>query len=312
MDLQDNSFSTPGLEGYTGSIPLALPPVERLEPYVPAQPIARPDAVEVWGTSFSLLNMQQTVALADEIIRRGLPEYFITANLNYLMLTEQVPSLRAVNERAAAMLADGNPIVRRSRYTDKPLPERVAGADLIFELARLSAEKGYRLFLLGAAPGVADAAAEKLVKQFPALTIAGCYAPPFRPLRPEEQSQMLKHIRDVGTDILLVAFGQPKGELWIHEHLAELNVPLSIQLGASFDFLAGTARRAPRLWQQTGCEWLYRACSDPKRLMPRYAANAWFLLRCLWREVTGSKPATANPRATHPSKKHPTNHSASV
>ncbi len=312
MDPQFNSLSTPGLEGFTGSIPLVLPPVERPAPPESPQPVARPEVVAVWGTSFSRMTMQQTVAFADQIICRGVPEYFITANLNYLMLTEQVPSLHPVNERAAAMLADGNPIVRRSRFTDTPLPERVAGADLIVELARLSAEKGYRLFLLGAAPGVAQTAAEKLVEQFPSLKIAGCYAPPFRPLSPEEQSQMLQRIRDAGTDILLVAFGQPKGELWVHEHLAELNVPLSIQLGASFDFLAGTARRAPRLWQRIGCEWLYRACSDPRRLMPRYASNAWFLMRCLWRDISASKPLKDQTDRACSSTKHPTSHSASV
>ena len=285
------------LQGFTGSIPLVLPPVapiaaERLEP------VKRPDSVGVWGTPFSLLTMEQTIGLADEIIRRRVPEYFVTANLNYLMLTAEHPALREVNEQAAAVLADGFPIVRRSRYSDKPLPERVAGADLIVELAKLSAARGYRLFLLGASPGVAKVAAERLVQQFPSLMIAGCYSPPYRPLQAEEHSQMLRTIREAGTDILLVAFGQPKGELWIREHLTELDVPLSIQLGASFDFLAGTARRAPRLWQRLGCEWLYRAATDPSRLVPRYAANARFLLRCLWQDFNSKSPSIPATRDT--------------
>lgn len=235
------------------------------------------DKCQVWGTDFARLDMQQTLELAEQIIRRGHPEYFVTANLNYLMLTEQFPRLAEVNARSAAVLADGQPIVSRSRATKKPLPCRVAGADMIVELARLSADKGFRMFFLGAAPGVAQAAAAELSRRFPALQVAGCCSPPFRQLTTDEHRELLATIRAARTDILLVAFGQPKGELWIYDNLSQLHVPLSIQLGASFDFLAGTARRAPAVWQWLGAEWLYRALSDPRRLGPRYARNLLFL-----------------------------------
>jgi N-acetylglucosaminyldiphosphoundecaprenol N-acetyl-beta-D-mannosaminyltransferase len=134
---------------------------------------------------------------------------------------------------------------------------------------------------LGAAPGVALAAAESLKERFPALKIAGTYSPPFKQLNAAEHADMVARIHAAKPDILLVAFGQPKGECWIYDNLQELNVPLSIQLGASFDFLAGTAQRAPKIWQRFACEWLYRALSDPMRLIPRYASNAWFLARKL-------------------------------
>ncbi|QDV22612.1 WecB/TagA/CpsF family glycosyltransferase [Aureliella helgolandensis] len=238
-----------------------------------------PTKVPIWNGEFSLLNMTQTVALADAVIQAGHPEYFVTANLNYLMLTEEHPRLEEINRRSIAVLADGRPIVARSRVSETPLPERVAGADLIVELARLSAEKGYRIYFLGAAPGVAQTAAHKLQEQFPQLEVAGCYAPPFRPLTAAEHEQMLEQIREAKPDILLVAFGQPKGEMWIANNRETLGVPLSIQLGASFDFLAGTAKRAPLVWQKIGCEWLYRALSDPRRLGPRYLKNIAFLLR---------------------------------
>ena len=103
---------------------------------------------------------------------------------------------------------------------------------------------------------------------------------------------MLQRIRDARSDILLVAFGQPKGELWIAENLQELQVPLSIQLGASFDFLAGTARRAPRCWQWLGGEWLYRALSDPRRLGPRYARNILYLGKLRWADWWGQSQRT--------------------
>ncbi|MCR9293722.1 MAG: WecB/TagA/CpsF family glycosyltransferase [bacterium] len=252
------------------------------------QPVVHQQEVEtvsIWGTEFARCDMQATVRLVDTLVHHGAPSYLVTANLNYLMLTADLPQLHEVNRHAAAVLADGFPILLKSRFSSRPLPERVAGADLIVELARLSANRGYRMFFLGGSEGVARAAAARLVKQFPALQIAGCYAPPFRKLSAAEQADLFDRIRGAQPAILLVAFGQPKGELWIYEHHRQLGVPLSIQLGASFDFLAGQARRAPKAWQRLGCEWLYRALSDPKRLVPRYTRNACFLARVLLRDA---------------------------
>ena len=116
---------------------------------------------------------------------------------------------------------------------------------------------------------------------------AGCCAPPFRPLSEAEHHSLLNEIRSTKPDILLVAFRQPKGERWIFENHRALGVPLSIQLGASFDFLAGTARRAPSFVQTVGCEWLYRSLSEPRRLGPRYARNIAFLMRRLLCDATG-------------------------
>ncbi|MDX1929425.1 MAG: WecB/TagA/CpsF family glycosyltransferase [Pirellulaceae bacterium] len=243
------------------------------------------ETTDVWDTPFAVIDMQGTLKLADDIVRARRPEYFVTANLNYLMLVETCPQLVEINRRAAAVLADGNPIVWRSRLGVTPLPCRVAGSDLILELAKLSADRGYKIFLLGAAEGVAAKAAAELHSRNPQLQIAGTYSPPFRTLSSEETEDLLAQVNQSGADILLVAFGQPKGELWIYEHLSKLQVPLSIQLGASFDFLAGTAKRAPRVWQQLGLEWLYRALSDPKRLGPRYAANLSYLLRRMFADM---------------------------
>lgn len=246
-----------------------------------------PETTDVWATPFALVDMPGTLRLADDIVRARKPEYFVTANLNYLMLVESHPQLIEVNRRAAAVLADGQPIVLRSRCGLKPLPCRVAGSDLILELAQLCASRGYRMFLLGAAEGVAVRAAAELRSRNPQLQIVGTYSPPFRPLNSAETEDMIMQVNRSGADILLVAFGQPKGELWIYEHLPRLQVPLSIQLGASFDFLAGTVERAPEAWQRFGLEWLYRALRDPKRLGPRYAANIFYLLRRLTADARG-------------------------
>ena len=143
--------------------PLAEAPV--LDPALCAK-------TRVWGVDFARLTMDQTLQLAEHIIRAGRPEYFITANLNYLMLTANDPRLAEVNRRCCCILADGQPIVARSRWSAQPLPARVAGSDLIVQLARLSADKGFRLFLLGGAPGVAAKAAEALQRRYPNVQIA--------------------------------------------------------------------------------------------------------------------------------------------
>ena len=247
--------------------------------------VKRPEVCDVWGTDFAVLDMTGTLELAKQVIECGVPEFFVTANLNYLMLCEQHPRLREINQHAAAVLADGQPIVTRSQYTASPLPCRVAGSDLILELGALSAREGYRIFLLGGAPGIADSAAERLLQLNPNLQIAGTHSPPFRSVSSAEHEEMLQQIRQTKPDILLVAFGQPKGEFWIYDNLSKLQVPLSIQLGASFDFLAGKVKRSPAVLQHLGCEWLHRAWSDPKRLIPRYAANALFLSKLFARDA---------------------------
>lgn len=256
----------------------------------PAQQPARfrpPATVPVWGLPFSQLTLDGSLDAIDAMIRDGQPRYVITANLNYVMLSHGAEEMAAINRDAALILADGQPIVWRSQLHAERLPERVAGSEMIYRLAERSAQRGWRIFFLGAAPGVAQRCAKRLSQLYPGCQIAGVESPPFRALSSEEEAGLHQRIRDAAPDILLVAFGQPKGERWIHRHYRQLGVPVSIQLGASFDFVAGAARRAPRLIQRTGMEWAYRMAHDPRRLLPRYAGNAAFLGRTLMRELVG-------------------------
>jgi N-acetylglucosaminyldiphosphoundecaprenol N-acetyl-beta-D-mannosaminyltransferase len=235
----------------------------------------------VWGVPFTRLTMGETLEAIDGLIRVGRPAYFITANVHYTMLTFDFEELREVNERAAFILADGAPLVWFSRLTRAPLPERVAGSDLIFAMSALAAEKGYRLFLLGGAEGVAVRAAQRLQDRYPGLKIVGTECPPFRQPTPEEEEALFDRIRAAQPDILLVAFGQPKGERWIFENLNRnrLGVPVSVQVGASLDFAAGRVSRAPLWMQKNGLEWAFRLSLEPRRLFGRYASNGIFAIR---------------------------------
>jgi N-acetylglucosaminyldiphosphoundecaprenol N-acetyl-beta-D-mannosaminyltransferase len=241
--------------------------------------------VWVWGLPMAPLTQAQAVETVVRLIEARQPSYFITANTHYAMLTNADPRLQAINEQAAFILADGAPLVWGSRWRRSPLPERVAGSDLIFDLCRQAACNGYRIFLLGGAAGVAERAAEVLSDRYAGLSIVGTESPPFRALSAEEHAALLDRIRAARPDLLLVAFGQPRGECWIAAHLETLGVPVCVQVGASLDFAAGRVRRAPRRLQKLGLEWAYRMWLEPSRLAPRYARNARFLLGMVARDI---------------------------
>lgn len=217
-----------------------------------------------------------TLRAVDRLIEAGAPSYFITANLHYAMLTSRDPRLAAVNRQAAFLIADGMPLVWAARWQGTHLPERVAGADLVPALCTRAAEKGYRVFLLGGEPGVGDEAGRRLCARSPGLQVVGVEAPPFREPTAEEEDRLVGRIRAARPDLLFVAFGQPKGELWLARHFRALGVPAAVQIGASLDFLAGRVRRAPRWMQRSGLEWCHRLARDPRRLLARYAGNFRF------------------------------------
>lgn len=240
------------------------------------------EAVRVWGLPLMPYTEAQALARVDELIEAGTPTFFITANLNYAMLVDRDPRLAALTEQAAFVLADGMPLVWWSRLGRRPLPERVAGSDLIYSLCQRAAERGHRIYLLGAAPGIAAEAARQLQQRYPTLVVAGVECPPFRPLSDAEQTALIERINAAQPHLLFVAFGQPKGEWWLAAHLAQLRVPVSVQVGASLDFVAGKVTRSPRWMQKTGLEWLFRFAQEPKRLFRRYGDNILFLIKALF------------------------------
>ncbi len=261
-------------------------------------PEAANDPVWVWGVPLKRLTMADTVAAVSDLIKAGQPSYFITANTHYVMLTDDNLNLRTINSRAAFIVADGAPLIWASHWQGSPLPERVAGSDLIFELSAQAAKKGHRLFFLGGAEGAAEEAARRLSARYPGLQVVGTECPPFRDLNADEQAALIDRICSAGPDILFVAFGQPKGELWIDRHFEKLGVPVSVQVGASLEFAAGKIRRAPRWMQKIGLEWAFRLGLEPRRLLGRYARNAWFISRMIVRDLRRSVTQHQTPPST--------------
>ena len=243
----------------------------------------------VWGLPLTPLTRQQAVARVEALIVARRPSYFITANTHYAMLTSEVKELEPINHAAAFILADGAPLVFASRQTTNPVPERVAGSDLIYDLCAQAAERGFRVYLLGGPPGIAAEAARKLVATYPGLQVAGTICPEPTDLLEPQVDQLIAEIRSTRPDILFVALGQPKGEFWIARHLDALNVPVVAQVGATLDFVAGHVQRAPKIFQRTGMEWAFRIYTDPRRLGPRYWKNACFLAKQILRDRLSRK-----------------------
>ena len=258
------------------------------------------DPVWVWGVPLAPLTLAETVAAVSDLIEANQPTYFITANTHYAMLTEENPDLRAINTRAAFILADGAPLVWASRWQGSPLPERVAGSDLIFELSAEAAKRGHRLFLLGGAEGVALEAARRLVVRYPGLQVVGVECPPFRELAAEEEQALTARIRSALPDLLITAFTMPRGERWLAANCDALGVPVTVNVGAAINFAADRVRRAPRWMQKFGLEWAFRLGLEPRRLFGRYARNAWFIARMISRNLGAVTGRRRVPRAQAP------------
>jgi N-acetylglucosaminyldiphosphoundecaprenol N-acetyl-beta-D-mannosaminyltransferase len=203
-----------------------------------------------------------------------IPRRIVTVNLDFVQLAETSAEFRRVINESDLAVLDGRPLVWLAKHAGVDC-ERLTGPDLISILCELSAEHGYRLFLLGSAPGVAEDASAQMQASFPGVQICGTLSPPFAayPFAAELENEINARILDARPDILLVAFGCPKQDFWIYDHCRQLNVPVSIGIGGSLDFFAGRVPRAPQVLQTWGLEWLYRLRQEPRRLWRRYLAN---------------------------------------
>ena len=239
----------------------------------------------VWGLPLSAVTMSEAIADIELRIDKRHSSYVVSANLNYAMLCETDQELQAINQDASMVLVDGMPLVWASRFRPRPLQERVAGSDLIFSLAKLAARRGYRVYFLGGAAGVADKAAERLKALNPGLVVVGTESPPYGPMSEEAEQAVLTRIRESRADILIGAFSQPQGEKWIAANHRKTGAPMCLQIGASLDFAAGRVRRAPQWLRRSGLEWAFRLALEPRRLTGRYARNTAFLIKSVIRDL---------------------------
>jgi N-acetylglucosaminyldiphosphoundecaprenol N-acetyl-beta-D-mannosaminyltransferase len=214
----------------------------------------------------------------DDLIASERSKLVVTANLDFHRVADEDPEMQRILYDADIMMADGFPMVKLSSLFGPQLRERVTGSDITPMLAEHAAKKGHRLFFLGAAPGVAQKAADILTERHPGLNVVGCYSPDKADVVSMKSEIILQQLEETKPDVLLVAFGAPKQEKWIQMHRDEWKVPVSMGIGGSFDFIAGAQMRSPVWMQKLGLEWLGRMLANPKRLAGRYMQDGLFLL----------------------------------
>lgn len=246
--------------------------------------------VTLFGAEIDAIDMNAAVdaVLAWRQAPRGAAcRYVVTPNVDHAVMFQTNEPLRQAYAEASLVLADGAPIVLASRLLGRPLPERVAGSDLAPALFKRAAAEGEPLtvFLLGAGPGVAERAAANIESRWANVKVVGTLSPPLGFERDAaECERILAAIAAVKPDVLLVGFGAPKQELWVHAHANRIEAKAALCIGATIDFLAGEKQRAPRWMRCVGLEWLHRLSSEPKRLAKRYLRDAWIFPQLVWRD----------------------------
>jgi len=228
--------------------------------------------IRVFQTWVHGVNRRTAAERLHALLEDGRPHQVVTVNLDFLRIARSMPAFNQIINEADLAVPDGKPIVWIARYLGLRACERVTGPELMEACAELSALRGYRMFFLGAAPGVAEQAAKALAQRYPGAQVCGAFSPPESdyPFPPEVDCEMVSRVRAAAPDVLFVAFGCPKQDLWIAEHKDGLGVPVSIGVGGSFNFLSGEIPRAPRRLQGMGLEWTHRLYREPRRLWRRY------------------------------------------
>ncbi len=221
-----------------------------------------PPRYELLGTAVHAVTLAGALDWVSASVQARTVGYVVTLNGALLVQTARDPALRALVNEAALVTADGIGVLLAARILGVTLPGRVAGIDLAVAVCARAAQLAHRMYLLGGAPGVAARTADALRRQHPTLQIVGTH---HGYLAPEDEPAVVTDIQHARPDVLLVAFGAPRQEIWMRRWNKELGVPVAIGVGGSFDVLAGRVPRAPGWMQRAGLEWLYRVWREPRR-----------------------------------------------
>lgn len=242
--------------------------------------------VNVLGVRVNAINMNLTLDMIGNWISNGIRNYVCVRDVHGVVRCQESETLRRIHNQAGLVTPDGVPLVWLARLAGFRNVERVCGRDLMLALCERSAATGYRHFLYGAAPGIAQRLAANLQRRFPGLRIVGTYSPPFRPLTALEEDDITSIINTARADVVWVGLSTPKQEEWMARYVSRLNGVL-IGVGAAFDFHAGAVKQAPRWMQRSGFEWLFRVLMEPRRLWRRYGIVIPLFLLHTFNQVVG-------------------------
>jgi N-acetylglucosaminyldiphosphoundecaprenol N-acetyl-beta-D-mannosaminyltransferase len=241
---------------------------------------AASERVHVLGCPIDAVTMEQALARVEDAIQQSQRLQHVSINAAKLVKFQRDPALREAVTGCHLITADGQAIVWAARILGLPLPERVAGIDLLDALLRIAPERGYRVFLLGARPTVLERAEKAIIERYPGVVVAGRHHGYFTR---EEEPSVVEQIHEARPHLLFIALETPAKELFLARHRSRLSVPYAMGVGGAFDILAGVRHRAPRWLRQLGLEWLFRLAQDPRRLAGRYVVGntkfTWLVIR---------------------------------
>lgn len=246
----------------------------------------KPKTCRIMGVQIAVTDMEQTLALIAENLQTWKGEYICVSNVHTTVTAYEDPDYRQVQNGAVMALPDGGPLSAYSRRCGFPQAQRVTGPDLMKRILEESAEHGWRHYFYGSTEQTLDALRGWIARRYPGAVIAGMYSPPFRPMTPEEDEEIVRKINDTSPDFVWVGLGAPKQERWMAAHRGRVHA-LMLGVGAAFDYEAGNIRRAPEWMQKHSLEWLYRMMQDPRRLIGRYLNTN---LKFLWWAMRNHRP----------------------
>lgn len=240
--------------------------------------------IKFMNTYIDNLTADEAVKYIEKCIQDRKIGHVITPNVDQIIRIEKDNYFKEICDNAELLLVDGHPLMWIAKYYKKPFKEKICGSDLVPKLCEVAAKKGYSVFFLGAAPGVAEKAAENLIKEYPELNVAGTYSPP---LGFENDKDEIKKINDIllksKADMLFVGMGVPKQDIFIYENKDNYKIPMSFSIGGAIDFIAGKQKRAPKWISNIGMEWFYRLVNDPRRMFKRYIVDDMRIFKLVWK-----------------------------
>jgi N-acetylglucosaminyldiphosphoundecaprenol N-acetyl-beta-D-mannosaminyltransferase len=249
-------------------------------------PEAEARVYSMFGIRFNNLTRDEFFSLIEQRVASRNYGYVVTPNVDHICLKERDAAFREAYDNAWLILVDGTPLIWASRILGKPLREKLSGSDLVGWLCGHAATAGLSVFFFGAREGVGLEASQKMKALYPELKVAGVYSPPFGfHLDEEQNAKAIGIVRESGADIMFVALGCPKQEVWLQHHGPSCGVPVMLGVGGSFEFVSGRVRRAPVWMQNAGMEWVWRLTQEPRRLWRRYLVDDLLFFKLFGREL---------------------------
>lgn len=238
-----------------------------------AMDIRKHARVNILGVGVSAISMEEAVNATDSFLQGRDQSYVCVTGVHGIMEAQQDGQFRKILNESFLTTPDGMPTVWLGHAHGFKTMTRVYGPDYMLAVCKMSVERGYKHFLYGGKPGVAEQLRSSLLSRFPGLQIVGTYTPPFRPLDPEQERHLQQMVLESGADVLWCGLSTPKQERFMATYNGRLPVKLMVGVGAAFDLLSGNLSEAPDWMKKSGLQWSYRLLKEPRRLWRRYLLN---------------------------------------